>query len=304
MVFINKGKGAYEAFAPQGLHIISDLGPQAESVENDKMYNLSPERELSTVSNITDYQNWVESDWKKPHGTYESVERFNDKLSEEIAELRDADTVFTKNGSDRYSDDALELLSELGDVLWCATALASNSSADIDKGLKECLYAYTMGISCYVDGENTEPEWHAISAKMSTDRKNTALSDIDTLISGGFEPLITTAMNLFDDGPELGIYEHIELIKYDSVVIKGMSDRQYNYGEDEGLIVMSELYDSLSADIGRMIAEVYLNIAYIAKHRLNATLEDVIAKNMNKINARVESKLVDKSDGERPTELL
>jgi len=70
------------------LHIISDLGPQVESVENDKMYNLSPERELSVIFNITDYQNWVESDWKKPHGTYESVERFTEHTKADLLELR------------------------------------------------------------------------------------------------------------------------------------------------------------------------------------------------------------------------
>lgn len=300
MVFFNKGEGGYEKFAPQGLYAKPSCCGDAKSVECDGLYNLSPERELSAISSVTDYQYWVESNWKKPHGTFEAVKRFYSKLSEEIDELFEADYEFNEDGCDTK---AIELLSELGDVLWCATALASNSSADIDKGIKECLYHYTVGVTNYVDGEESELSWRDNSAEISTIRKNVDFADIDNLMSNGFEPLISRAMNLFDEYPEMDIYEHIDLIKMHSMVIKSIASQQYNYGEDD-VFVSSRTYDVMSDDIGIATAEVLLNVAYIAKNRLGLALGDVVNKNIDKTSKRAELGLIDKSDGERPDDLL
>ena len=303
--YINKGKEGYCPFTPQVPHILSNSDRVASTIEINSLYYLNPEHQLKNIETITDYQEWTESGWKKPQGTYEAATRFIGKLFEEVGELEEAYVILIKNRNElNESEYAHDLLSELGDVLWCATALASNSSADIDSGLKTRMYEYTMGLNFYVDGTKMTAPWRNHLAMLATSESNIELSEISKVISEGFEPQPSTAMNLEYDDSKLEIFQHIDRLKNLAFALRGMVEQQYNYGETENLYIMPELYDDRARTVASITSEVCLNIAYIAYEQLDASLEDVIAVNMAKINARIESQRVDKTDGKRSINLL
>ncbi len=304
--FMNKGPNGYKPFGPQQSNLYSNAGRDAESIEVDSLYFLYPEREITDIATITDYQEWAEVGWKTKHGTYEAACRFTSKLTEEAGELREADEIFENHGSNRDSEHAAELLSELGDVLWCSTALASNSSADIDAAMKLQLYEYTMGTANhrhYQEEGTISLHWRDVSVHLATKQADISLSEISGLMAHGFEPLASPARNV-DDEPDIDVDEHIDLVMFDAWTLRCCVDQQYTYGETDSVLSLPESYHGKAKDIAAIVAEIYLNIAYIASKRLGLTLDDVVAKNMAKINARIKAKRVDKSDGARDAELL
>ncbi len=303
--FINKGPNGYKPFGPHQINLYSDAGTEAESVEFDSLFYLYPEREISEVTTITDYQEWAEIGWKTNHGTYNAASRFTGKLIEEAGELAEADEIFVHSGSNPESEQAIELLSELGDVLWCATALASNSTADIDAAMKRQLYEYTMGVAHYNQGQRIDAiPWRDASTQLATKQSDITIIEISELMTKGFEPLASPARNVHDDEPDLNPDEHITLIMFDAVTLRGCVDQQYTYGETEDEIHMASSYDAKADNIATIVSEIYLNVAYVASKRLGMTLDNVVAKNMAKINARIKAKRVDKSDGTRDSGLL
>lgn len=314
--FVNKPNG-YQPFGPQNDRIISKA-EKAPSIEVDKLYYLrNPELTPKRIKSITDYQEWVETGWKQQHGTYEAAGRFVGKLIEESKELQDAHNLFARDTQRLNPELATELLSELGDVLWCATAMASNSSADIDMAMKKRMYAYTMGIIYYDDTERipsvgnelldngfkfktVNVPWRDQASIIATKFADVELSDIDKLVDDGFEPLPSPAMNIPCSEPFTTVDESIMQVMFDSVTLRGLVEQQFNYGEDS--FVMD--YDEKAQYIATVVSEIYLNVAFIANKTLGLTLEDVIAKNMSKINARIQAKRIDKTDGARSAELL
>jgi len=320
-IFINKPDG-YAPFGPQDDHIISHAKRKVTPVEVDSLFYInSPETEATEISTISSYQEWVETGWKQRHGTYKAAGRFSDKLVEESIELREAYHTFYQSGSEIEPSDATELLSELGDVLWCATALASNSSADIDSAIKKRMYAYTMGIIYYDEVEKipnannrylddgyrfktSNIPWRDQASVLSTKFADIELSDFDKLIADGFEPLPSPAMNIPTDEPFSSVGESIMLASFDAITLRGLVNQQFNYGETKNTYIMPERYDGMAQDIAVIVSEIYLNVAYIAHHSLGLRLEDVVAKNIAKINARIQANRVDKTDGARDPELL
>ncbi len=303
--FINKGSKGYRPFGPNQSNLYSNSGAEADSVEVDDLFYLYPERQITDITTITDYQEWAEIGWKTKHGTYDAAGRFAGKLMEESGELHEADETFVHSGNNPESHEASELLSELGDVLWCATALASNSSADIDAALKRRLYEYTMGVAFYDQDQMIETiPWRDTSTQLATKQSDITISDISDLIAQGFEPLASPARNVDFDEPDLNPDEHIELIIFDSVTVRSCVDQQYTRGETANEIHMGGSYDGKAENIATIVAEIYLNVAYVASKRLGVTLDDVVVKNMAKINARIKANRIDKSDGARDLELL
>lgn len=302
--YINKGSEGYQPFAPQHPHILSHGGSVAETVNKDGLFYLRGERSAHEVTSITDYQEWCEVGWKQEHGSYEAGSRFIDKLLEETAEAGQALNEFREAGSDRESEEAKELLSELGDILWCTTALASNSTADIDTGLKNRLSEYVAGVLDYSKGSPAPMQWRETAGRLSNKFTDINLEDIDELLDATFEPLPTPIMNIWDDEPQFGIRQHFDLILMNGLGIRNAVSQQYAYGELDDTYVMPALYDKQSSDISIEAAEIVLNIAYIAKHELGATLSEVINKNIAKINGRVQAGRVDKTDGQRDAHLL
>lgn len=309
MVFINKGPEGYQPFGPVQPNLDSNVGrrPVTSIQSDDNLFDLCPEREITTVRTITDYQEWAETGWKTKHGTYEAADRFVGKMFEESHEVSEAYLQFIQSGSNPESEQATELLSELGDVLWCATATASNSSADIDAAMKVLLYGYTMGVEYHDDhwqrmGVEANP-WRDTSGRLAIKPSDLTLSEISDLMTHDFEPLQTPARNIGYGEPDYGMNDHIQFLSFDAMTLRGCVGRQYTYGETEDEIRLGGSYDALASSIATIVAGVYLDVAYIAANELGATLDDVVAKNMQKLSARIKAKRVDKTDGPRDAEL-
>ncbi|MCL2444848.1 hypothetical protein FWD07_01855 [Candidatus Saccharibacteria bacterium] len=309
----NLGIGPQDPYA-----FSSRTGEPSEKPSNSSFYKLSnrPETDPSQIHTLTDYQNFVNSDWKTQHGTYDSVNRFGEKLLEETDELYEA---YESTAEDRDR----ELLSELGDVAFCAVALMSNSSADIDDGIKLRAYRYIRGVR---DKDSNHPQeipgWYPHTASIAIDPAPTTISDIDRLMDGlppevdfdlefhslptlDFEPLLSPARNIYsDDPPDADVDQHLRHISLASKNLISAAQQQYRYGgDDEGLTHLKP-YDYYRDNIGEMAAYLMLEIAYFAKVSLSKTLRNVIDKNVEKITGRVAANLVDKSDGNRSAELL
>jgi hypothetical protein len=172
--------------------------------------------------------------------------------------------------------------------------------------MKLQLYAYTMGVAYYNNqGQRIEAIlWRDASTHLATKQSDITISEISDLMTLGFEPLASPARNVDYGEPDIDQEEHIELIMFDAVTLRGCVDQQYTRGETENEIHMAGSYDVKADNIATIVAEIYLNVAYVASKRLGMTLDDVVAKNMAKINARIKAKRVDKSDGTRNPELL
>ncbi|MBX4190957.1 hypothetical protein KW794_02625, partial [Candidatus Saccharibacteria bacterium] len=52
-------------------------------------------------------------------------------------------------------------------------------------------------------------------------------------------------------------------------------------------------------DIDTYVADIYLTVAFLAKHCAASSLAEVMRKNIIKLSARVENQTVDKQDGSR-----
>lgn len=301
--YFNKGLEGYRPFRPSDF-IISPADRAVDPFEVDSLWYLTPEHQATEITTVTDYQEWAETGWKQKHGTYTASTRFLGKLLEEVSELGEADSIFVRSGSQLDSEHATELLSELGDVLWCATALASNSTADIDSAIKTSLQEYVDGTSVSNGRDKLPPTWHDEVTLLSHKWHNIAISDISDIIATGFEPRQSPVMTIDGDEPAWGVEGHIDLMLWAVLSLQALVDTQYCYGEMNELAVTSNDYYETARSIAGLCAELYLNVAYVAHHRLGLSLDDVVAKNMAKLNARIEAGRVDKTDGERSTDLL
>lgn len=143
---------------------------------------------LDGAATILDYQYWAETAWKEEHGTFPAVERFSTKLREECGELAMASIRVENQGLTTQNQE--EFKKECGDVLWCATALASCAGADIDSGLKNLLFRYLMGTQRRdaETGQLVAPIWRPKASELATKYDQLTIRDIDSLVDEHFEP--------------------------------------------------------------------------------------------------------------------
>lgn len=96
---------------------------------------------------LEEFQTWCIGNWKKPQGSHDSAIRFGNKIVEESEELGVAfrDHVYRK--PDQQQDIARkEIVSELGDTLFCINALAANSTCPMDDAAQDYLLRMGMGV--------------------------------------------------------------------------------------------------------------------------------------------------------------
>lgn len=118
-------------------------------------------------------------------------------------------------------------------------------------------------------------------------------------------------MIIRDDGEnEWDATEHLDSL---SVVIgwqQRVAEQQYAEGSqlDEAGWPNAQVTMAYFQDRGRVLglfaAQICLELAFVAHHRLDLGISDVAQYNVRKVTARVEQGLVDKADGERPANLL
>jgi len=232
---------------------------------------------------IDDYQAWCELNWKMPHGTVMSNTRLVDKLFEENAELKES---FYHNSSRE------DLIGELGDILWCVTAIASDLKVNVKHGLMELFYLYGRGTIIFETGE--APEW-VKQAQVLTFNKSLQAGDIDEMVAKGYEPQASPVMYA-DESPmmtDLELEDALNNIEINSLMLSSIA--RMNYEPD--------IYQSGATqrpeEVAYLTAKIYVDIGFIARHRSDATLVEVIQENIRKLSNRAENNLIDKSDGSR-----
>lgn len=306
MAFVNKGSAGYQPmpfpFSPSG-------GEFSHADEKGLFYrdgnlndhlDLELERlqlgEITTAQLSLDaLQYWVEQGWKMPHNTPDALKYWKAKIIEEWGELFKA----------FEADDVHEVVKESGDVMFSVIALGDNDAAVLDSSMKNDLYAYLMGISLFKDGERIETPWRGEVAKVVIKHDSITIGDIDTIIAAGFEPLPSTAMNLYDDEENMSILEAIGTLGMLSGAMAAGAQYRRDHGERNFDPEIEDLMMRTTGNIqlGTIIARAVLNVAYIA-HKCGSSFEECVALTMSKVNARVQANRVGKEDGERSEHLL
>lgn len=283
------GLGPYETgdIRPQDIY----QPPKTEDIPKIKA-QVAAAVESGTIGllHIDDYQAWCELNWKEPHGTLKSQERFRKKLVEEFSELND-ELERVENG-EKGIEPSIE--SELGDVIWTVTAISSNLGRKVKTALMERLHLYGKGTR-YVDGD--VPHWVEVAQKLSYKEDDFSISSVEDLIEAGYTPQPSPFMYI-DDDSHAGWAEidqaktllHHSLRTIDYIAEKAYEPNTYHAGSINN-------DDAEAAD--NLIAEVYLNCAYLAKHMANSSLSDIVRQNIVKVTNRVATKTVDKSDNPR-----
>jgi len=282
---------SYKPFSPRGDRKISSRAePVGELIKIGSLYYLSQETLKGDIKTISNYQQWAELGWKEPHGTPQASARFLGKLNEEIEELIEANSnLLSKN--DNYEYHINNFIEELGDIMWCVTALSSNSSADISQALKFSILDHTLSQIADIDKNNKPWKNHAIDISLS--KSNIAIHNIDNLISRGFEPKIIV------QDSNIKVEEHIEWLSLYAHEMDHYIDLQYSLTKSSTQDNPAAIYDDYADKIASIASDIYLNITYIANSRLGETLGNIINMNVRKLNQRMQNNQIDKKDNPR-----
>lgn len=221
---------------------------------------------------ISIYQEWAELDWVQPHHTYLAVNRFAEKISEEAGSEAPQTINLEKvaNVAEPSDLESKQIVDELGDVLFCTSALASCVGVNLERAIA-----------------------HYLVDEVGHTKIVIKAGDLDQLIASGWRPRFTPAddreeYDLFTDFDELnprdclfGMYSYISTIP-----------RQiYHYGEQ---IMVGKVHD-MYADVtyGQEFAKMTVFLAYFAKRWANKNFSDVVQSNVIKITARAQQGKID-----------
>lgn len=245
---------------------------------------------------IDDYQQWVDAGWKEEYGTTGAAERFIDKLREEYGEFSDA---VVAHQEDPTEPATTEVCLEAGDVLWCATALASLSRAVLDEELKDLLYKYNHGVAHHDHRGRRPPKWQPTAGQLAIKRSPLLIRDISMLIADGFEPLMTPQMNVEEGEDDGDIAEHLDHMLFLATVAINRASGLFALDEEDPIMLMPGAVDEKGHLVGVCVANLYLEVAFILDRTTAGTFEEAIQRNVQKLTGRVAEGKVDKSDGER-----
>jgi len=231
------------------------------------------------------YQSWNEQGWKEPHVSKSAMSRFGQKAIEEAREVESAaeDYFDSKENGD--------LVLELGDFTWVATAVANNTGIIVSDELKHALYQYSMGIKVYDGRVFREPDWYDAATKLAIKKGSLTLGDIDQLNRDAkFVPLLAPVMNIDpDDDMEASITGACYYLQWYSVIFKSFVEDYEQY------LNFSAPQTSQLEDLAKVIVGSYLQVAWIA-NEVGSSLSEVVTQNIKKIEKRVQSRTVDKTD--------
>jgi NTP pyrophosphatase (non-canonical NTP hydrolase) len=267
--------------------------PQSENIEA-VVERVSAAVEVGRVGEVTldDYQAWSELNWKAPHGTVHSQERFRKKLAEEYKELSDEIEKALEG-----EQVGVEIESELGDLLWTATAITSDLGRKVKTAIMERLHLYGKGTR-YVDGST--PPWVELAQRLSYSERGFSLDKVDELIAAGYVPQPSPYMFIDDDetAGRSEIDQAQMFIFYAARTIDYIAENTY---DQSSITYHTDVINNDDAEsVDNLIAEIYINAAYLARHLAGSSLSEVVRKNILKVSGRVDAGLIDKQDGERP----
>lgn len=229
------------------------------------------------------YQDWVELDWKVPHGSYDAVERFGAKLWEEgwdeaVEEIHAACDAY-QNGESVPNRE--HLVEELGDVYWVVTALASNAGVSINDAVKKYLHREDV-----------------ISLR-SYDKLQ--MVTVDYIVTGP-SPFVP-GVQPFEKYNDYADFDEYSAASKMQDIVAGFhlaAQKQYGYGTDH---FVSTYFEMCRRDMEEDVGQSIVTLAYIARRWAGATLAEMAQTNMRKLSSRVAANLIDKSDGKRPEKL-
>ena len=248
------------------------------------------------AATIEDYQYWVDDAWKEKHGTPDAALRFGDKIIEEHKEFREA----IETHRDQATNNSIEhTVEEAGDLLWCATALASACTANIDNALKESLFAYCHGVSHIYGQTIYAPSWQPTAGRLAVMRNPITIHDIDTLIDDGFEPLPSPAM-FVDEGEDDGsTNDHLLQVFFLTEAIRQQSANIYALDDTQPEMLLPGTLQARGQVVGTLTGHLFLEVSFLLQRTTGSSLTDIIRSNVAKISERVTKGTVDKSDGPR-----
>lgn len=232
------------------------------------------------------YQAWCELNWKTPHGTTASIERATTKLKEEIIELAEEISM----PEHKYLVQKIE--AELGDVLWCATAISSDLRINVKHGLMMLMTRYGHNIRKFEDGST--PAWVKRAQALAFDNTLTTAC-VDSVIDEGYQSEEAAVM-LIDDNHMITNAEINDAMAHLDINTKMLiSIAMTNYEDD--IYQTGEVYRAETVEY--LIARIYMDIAFLAKHTAESSLRSVSIKNIQKLSLRVDNNQVDKTDSPR-----
>ena len=222
---------------------------------------------------VTEFQDWVELDWMRPQGTFDTGQRVGHKLVEEAQEYYEEITPMESRAINTEPNrDTHPGISEAGDYLWMLMAMSSNSGIDMEKALR---------------------------AKFQTD-KSITLGDLHDITKYGISwiPLRvenptevgTADSDVRDLDPFVWLRLHpTELYRY----------MYHLYGREEHDQKPSEAPEKLRLQAADWHADALLFLGYYVHHWTYSSLPEVAAMNFEKVTERVKLGTVDKSHGGR-----
>ena len=254
------------------------------------------------------WQQWSQDAWKVRHGTPEASLRFVAKLYEEYDELGQEIHEVIRDGSVSAAQRQ-KIVSESGDILWCLSAVASNVDISIEESYREYLRDCSNGTRILVDGAFVAPSWRetamaqVVTGRLLTDK------DVDRFLAADYVPQPSPDMNLdpedFEPQFPRDIMQDWILYRVLPYGLENLSHYYYQVNEDGTQREEAVPYTALdnAANTRRLIAETMIRTLHAAKVLTGATTGEIMRENYHKITGRVMANLVDKTDGERPSEL-
>lgn len=235
-----------------------------------------------------------------------SLERFAAKLNEECGELQEATLNYFENPDSE--SDRQELISEAGDVMWLTWALASNAGVSMEAALKQLTNRYVHGIRWVRPGpEDVEPTWRDAAIAFATKFDHLRIADFDAMIAAGFEPTVSTHMNIYEDFDYELPEDILRDIDYLTKLLVRSVGQQYGKTEssdqDPQLVLTSQEFARRGEAVGELASRVTLLAAHFLWRIAGVLPSQIFTHNIKKVSGRVSSGLVDKTDGERPAEL-
>lgn len=235
-----------------------------------------------TELRLNDYQKWVELDWKRPHHSLEAFERFEKGLIDEVIELGEEVTPARQevafinwDRKEKLEEASQESISELGDVLWYGTAMLSNAHINLEACFKEYLHN----------------KWEPVAWDESF-----KVGDVQERIKNhtpyphGRKHVSELFLEDVDEDRAIGRDLH-----YSAYTLSALMSRVFN--SDKITISPREYLQGMDVqNIGGLFVAY---AAYHADRTLDSSLEEVIAKNVEKISRRAEQNHIDKADGKR-----
>lgn len=287
------------AILPSDEHLLDRMLPEYEHgdyVFDGRFYQTVDQAEYDRRQNVIDsylrsrrlpimgigsYQQWVELDWKVPHGTHQAAEHWSAKMREEAGK-ETPDALYECASDNQDPELKAAAVEELGDTLWVTCAIASNAGQSADRALQS--YLWGDGVISHRESRLT-------------------LQQIDKIIADGFTPWFSPIDAL--SPPE----ENIEFIKLDemeplkNLSLRGLSlallgEQQFGYGVSDGFFV--SWYNKIGKEsVAPKAADQVMLIAWYARHFVNASVVEVVEANIQKLRPRVAANLIDKNDGDR-----